>query len=491
MNRQNGTFGRTWRSLVAGAVVAMTSVILLPATSMAATSPAPTGPQVPSQVQLDAIVKPSIVLITGQYTGHVRYLSVSGRHLYSSTLHSSYYCSGFVVANADGEATIATAGHCADRGEGRDALITSFLGQQVKQGLLTQSQANSRLGYAETNDRVLGNQVGTPIIQDIAVYEPAATSGLPTSTRLPATVEADEPFASGDVALLQVHTTQPLPVLQIATQEPTAGDELTAVGYPSAVTNVTDATLDPSFETGHMTSLQTRDGLPVIQFDAGLSPGMSGGPVVNTQGQVIGINSFRNSTETQQFNFAVDLSTVHSFFSSHSIDNTLSPADLAYRAGLNGFFSGKYREAITAFNTTLNTMPAQALAAQFKSQAITKAPQEPVASKKSSGGGFPVWAIIAIVLGIAVLGGGTALMMKRRRPGPTGPTIGATAHDGGVSCPTCGRRYALTQRFCAFDGASLAAQNAPMPDLVVPPQGAAPLSETSQSARARPPADAG
>lgn len=464
-----------------------TAMVLMPATAAAVTSPAPsTGAQQPSQVELDAIVKPSIVLITGEYTGHVRYLSVSGRHLYSSTLHSSYYCTGFVVANADGEATIATAGHCADKGEGRDALIISFLNQQVKQGLLTQAQASSRLEYAETNDKVLGNQVGTPLIQSIQVYEPAATSGLPTSTRLPATVEADEPFANGDVALLQVHTTQPLPVLQVATQEPTAGDELTAVGYPSAVTNVTDATLDPSFETGHMNSLQTRDGLPVIQFDAGLSPGMSGGPVVNTQGQVIGINSFRNSTETQQFNFAADLSTVHSFFSSHSVDNTLSPADLAYRAGLKDFFSGKYREAITAFNTTLNTMPAHALAAQYKSQAITKAPQEPVAKKPSSGGGFPVWAIIVIALVVVALGGGGgALIMKRRAARPTGPA-GPTANNDAVVCPTCAKHYPPTQRFCADDGALLVAQPIVMPDVVVPPQGAAPFAESNQPAEDRP-----
>jgi S1-C subfamily serine protease len=483
-------FGHGWRLLAAGAVAVTTSMVLLPATASAATSPAPsTQTQQPSQVQLDAIVKPSIVLITGQYTGHVRYLSVSGRHLYSSTLHSSYYCTGFVVANADGEATIATAGHCADKGEGRDALIVSFLNQQVKQGLLTQAQASSRLGYAETNDKVLGNQVGTPIIQNIQVYEPAATSGLPTSTQLPATVEADEPFANGDVALLQVHTTQPLPVLQVATQEPSAGDELTAVGYPSAVTNVTDATLDPSFETGHMNSLQTRDGLPVIQFDAGLSPGMSGGPVVNTQGQVIGINSFRNSTETQQFNFAADLSTVHSFFSSHSVANALSPADLAYRAGLNDFYTGKYREAIAAFNTTLNTMPAHALAAQYKSQAITKAPQEPAARKPSSGGGgFPVWAIIVIVLAVLALGGGTALMMRRRQPRPVGPT-GPTMMDEGLVCPTCGKRYPQMQRFCADDGAALMAQPKSI-DLVVPPQGAAPPTESNQPADAGPPADA-
>ncbi len=63
------------------------------------------------------------------------------------------------------------------------------------------------------------------------------------------------------------------------------GDEVLAIGHPYG--------LNYSATQGVISKVdRIRDGLKFIQIDAAINPGNSGGPLVNFQGEVIGVNSF-------------------------------------------------------------------------------------------------------------------------------------------------------------------------------------------------------
>jgi serine protease Do len=63
------------------------------------------------------------------------------------------------------------------------------------------------------------------------------------------------------------------------------GDEVIAIGHPYG--------LNYTATQGVISKVdRIRDGLKFIQIDAAINPGNSGGPLVNQQGEVIGINSF-------------------------------------------------------------------------------------------------------------------------------------------------------------------------------------------------------
>ena len=63
------------------------------------------------------------------------------------------------------------------------------------------------------------------------------------------------------------------------------GDEVIAIGHPYG--------LNYTASQGVISKVdRVRDGLKFIQIDAAINPGNSGGPLVNQQGEVIGINSF-------------------------------------------------------------------------------------------------------------------------------------------------------------------------------------------------------
>ena len=67
------------------------------------------------------------------------------------------------------------------------------------------------------------------------------------------------------------------------------GDEVLALGFPLADTIGTNLTVT----RGIVSSTRVEDGIQLLQTDASLNPGNSGGPLVNRDGEVIGVNASR------------------------------------------------------------------------------------------------------------------------------------------------------------------------------------------------------
>ncbi len=110
-----------------------------------------------------------------------------------------------------------------------------------------------------------------------------------------------------DLALIQLDDSGPWPYLDFADTAPEPPLEVFALGYPLG---------DPEYTaTSGVVSKAKADGETnwasvesVIEHDANIQPGNSGGPLVNGDGQVVGVNysSYTNdATTTQQF-FAIN-----------------------------------------------------------------------------------------------------------------------------------------------------------------------------------------
>jgi S1-C subfamily serine protease len=81
--------------------------------------------------------------------------------------------------------------------------------------------------------------------------------------------------------------------LQVATVQPKVGDPIYVIGNPLG--------LEGTFSSGMVAALRGED---EIQIDAPISPGSSGGPVLNSSGQVVGIAT-STMVGGQNLNFAV------------------------------------------------------------------------------------------------------------------------------------------------------------------------------------------
>ncbi|MBW4595614.1 MAG: trypsin-like peptidase domain-containing protein [Brasilonema angustatum HA4187-MV1] len=104
-------------------------------------------------------------------------------------------------------------------------------------------------------------------------------------------------FASGglDLAALKIRNQKNLPFLRLASpRSARVGQSVYAIGTPLSLK------LQNTLTSGIISRIDTKSGL--IQHDAAVNPGNSGGPLLNSSGQVIGVNSaILNDTEIKRF----------------------------------------------------------------------------------------------------------------------------------------------------------------------------------------------
>ena len=110
-------------------------------------------------------------------------------------------------------------------------------------------------------------------------------------------VAADE---GHDLALVEVPSLGPAaPVLALRVGDPALGEDLWALGHPfaGAASGPLEGTLRWSVTAGVVSAV----GATFLQTDAALNPGNSGGPLVDTEGRVLGVVSRKLAADNISF----------------------------------------------------------------------------------------------------------------------------------------------------------------------------------------------
>jgi S1-C subfamily serine protease len=500
------------KRLVIAAVAA--AALLVPGSAAAAdipstvaadsSSPSPAPVTTPLE-RVSAYTTPSIVYIGTEWSGRV-YDRYNKRYLNDGLpFYFSFQCTGYVV-NSDGY--IATAGHCVDPDEVRPLFFRDAAQWALDNGyyLSTDLTLDDVLAF---DDYVVVAPEGSKRVPrlDVTAAWSVSAGGVETGKALPARVVKWRPFGQGDGALLKVEATN-LNAIPLATKDLEIGTEIVAIGYPGSVDLVTDATFSPSFKDGAVSSRKTVSGglLTVYEISAAVSGGMSGGPTVNLDSEVVGFNSFgiNSAIETQQFNFVRPTSSVVELLGDAGAGNDLSEDSASYRAGLDAYFAGDKATAVAELQSVVDSQPTHELAKQYLEKA--KDLPDPPKKVESSGTSLLPWLLGggAVVAALLVIGAFVLVRRSRRRasmtptyavmpampsmpaqayppqPPPTGipPVPPAPAVTAGtattiragtprspvpegptdaesVFCPECGTKHGPHQKFCTHCGVPL------------------------------------
>lgn len=408
------------------AMAAAASMAVAGPSSVASAAKAP----IASVEAVDAMAASSLVYVQVDWRGWV----VLPRNLITSQTATSYTyvpagtygpieattsCSGFVVSSS---ADIVTAGHCVDgnsldggKGAVVSAMLAKWLSSEGQQ--LSPAEIASRAALIRANARVEGEGSGSPVDSTVKVTLPAISS-----TAYPAGVTSVVPFARGDVALLSSSamlasggagaTTLPVSPLPVAANRPTNGQAVVAAGYPGALAELGGSSAPASYKPGVVSGSVTLHGVPFTEISSGVSSGMSGGPVLNMNGEAIGTVSWYPSGTTSS-NFMTDTNAIRSLLSSNGVKNTPSAADTAYRQGLVYFFARQYHNAADQFQKALSLKPGLTLASQYLAR--SKANYHSDVAPPSSGPSVLVYALIGGAALLLLGGSGFFVARSRRR----------------------------------------------------------------------------
>jgi serine protease Do len=190
---------------------------------------------------------------------------------------------------------------------GEDELLRRFFGENLPRGM------------GRGGRRFMPQQVGTGsgVIIDasgviltnnhVVASADEVTVELQDGRRLKAKSWATDPRR--DVAIVKVESSDPLPAAQLGdSDEMQIGDWVLALGNPFNVgTSVTQGIISATGRTTNINELES-----YIQTDAAVNPGNSGGPLINLQGEVIGINTAisSNSGGYDGVSFAIPINMV-------------------------------------------------------------------------------------------------------------------------------------------------------------------------------------
>lgn len=160
-----------------------------------------------------------------------------------------------------------------------------------------------------------------------------------------------------DVAILKIDGSQAsFPALELGQVETLKeGQEVVILGYPTLVegSNAKGAAVSyktstkPTVTRGIISAIKSdSSGRTVIQTDASIDHGNSGGPGFNDLGQVIGLATFTIESQSGNYNFLRDIADIQALMQKNKIENKLGELSYNWRSGLENFYQKRYNSAL-------------------------------------------------------------------------------------------------------------------------------------------------
>ena len=219
-------------------------------------------------------------------------------------------------------------GQSPDQGDGDDGQVRESLGS----GFIVDPK-----GYIITNNHVI--EKADKIYVKLSTDPDSVDQGRPA--RVIGTDKAT------DIAVIKIDTDKPLPTVKMGNSDQAqVGDWVEAIGSPFALAQTVTAGIisakNRTIEPGQAGQFQH-----FLQTDAAINPGNSGGPLLNMNGEVIGVNTaiYTQSAGYQGIGFAMPANTVVSVYNdlispSHKV--TRGSIGISFRSGLSGAVNRVY-----------------------------------------------------------------------------------------------------------------------------------------------------
>ncbi len=386
------------------------------------------------QTQLEAsilLVKPAVVLISSEVDAQVSVDCGMGKvhQVHPDPLYETG--SGFIL-HPDG--FIATNGHVVERfyemnerklaRDFLDAAVATACGPALamvpegarKQRLRAIANDPANRGTVRLSKKLQVHlSTGKVYPAEVKAYSPAIKPDKPSASASGSGSRKVEAEPSGkDVAILKIEE-RDLPTLRLAVTSSALklGEQIFVIGYPGVVLNhdflSRKSQLEASVTVGRVSGFKIDiNDRKVIQTDAAITWGNSGGPAFNLDGEVIGVATFISTTlegdqAIQGFNFLIPVDSVQGFCAFVGITpnpNTRLMSEWA--AGVTAYFRGEYARSLRHLDGAERIMPGFPDIQRLRADARMKVDRNPRFARRGRTFGLGVG--LVLVGAVAVLG---------------------------------------------------------------------------------------
>ncbi len=443
------------------------------------------------------LTQPAVCFITTYFWG---YVLDPWDNVWSNAYYWAFVGTGFSVNPDTGH--IVTAGHMVEisTADFKYDLIYTYLTDTY--GSQLDGWTDADWNWAYENTKVEGYDGGD---YDMEVYVQfnTANAGIPDDpSNIDTFIRAELIDFSGweqrDIALIRIQPQTGRALSSVIIGDSSSveiQDSLTIIGYPWTSDIGQQNVLNPTITNGNLSGKIMLSGTEVMQIQGSAREGNSGGPVLNDNGEVIGILTMGTDYTN---NYLRPSNDVKEMLSRNGVTNALGMVDEEFRQGLVNYRLKHYSKAIEHFNAILNLNQRHLQAQEYRSksqEAINRGEDVPIeeeqtitivepetadesaatAGKTESGtaageesgglstlvkiiigvcGGFLFIAIIAVII----------ILVVRKKRAPAAPAAAPKAEPpkakseekkakgGGKFCPNCGNVVKDGEKFCSSCG---------------------------------------
>jgi S1-C subfamily serine protease len=262
-----------------------------------------------------------------------------------------------------------------------------------------------------------------------------------------------DPITMGgkDVAIVKIDANN-LPTVRLGDsnnvhiQEP-----IRVIGYPGKAGPLDmklislDSLFVPTVTNGHISAVKMDfKGKPVIQSDAAITHGNSGGPAFNDAGEAIGIATF--GPEVAGFNFFVPIDTALEFVNQVGAKPEQGLFDSLWKEALDTYDAGKCETSKKKLDDVLRIMPNEPDAARLFTAAEACAASEGPVERVMESAGWMIWGLAGLLALLVLVA--AVLMMRGKQPVPAmagAPVRGLAGQPPAAAPPAAERSYGSIQ----------------------------------------------
>ncbi len=250
------------------------------------------------------------------------------------------------------------------------------------------------------------------------------------------TVLNNKKETGSDVAIIKITDPGKLvfPSVTLGTSEGLKeGSEVIVIGYPGLVSgNSSDSLVNkkssatPTVTKGVISAIKNdQGGLKLIQVDASIDHGNSGGPAFDNKGNVIGIATYGIGSQSGNYNFLRDIEDLKKLATDNSVATDPSPTYIAWAEGLGYFWREHYKQAVAPFDKVEASYPIHPLAANYvtdSQEAIKKGQDKSDFTFLLTHDSRTQIIFVGSIFGVVGLGFAVFTIIKKRKASTSTPT---------------------------------------------------------------------